>query len=412
MSNKLIQFAIVSIFNLVLITGCGGGGSASTPSSPDTPSPPTPPPPTGQPLDERINMISPTLVTTNQPVGLVAMVTNGAEIVKSKWVQTAGPSTGFLAGNSQVIGFDVKEVGDYRFTYTGTDSGGNTTEQEVTFVAEESDSSTTAQIRLDHAVTERGKVSLRADSSNPQVRFALTWRQISGPTIPTSALTPQDNFLFFNAPSVTKDELLQFEAVLTFEDGTQDTDAVYVLVKNTEINSSGFFPDAASRIVSEDVYAFNAQGQYANVLVGCVYNNLINESCTFGNLPIIAQSATNPTIDDIMDRVVVSHDWMAERFRQYLETSPVSADMIRLLKAVTAIVIAVNVRPSFYWAATGAIYLDPDKFWITPQERDTLNDAPDFRSSFGGELQFIMPWRYVKDGENYLRELTTLKNNA
>lgn len=36
---------------------------------------------------------------------------------------------------------------------------------------------------------------------------------------------------------------------------------------------------------------------------------------------------------------------------------------------------------------------------MTPQERDTLNETPDYRSDFGEDLSFIDAWRIVKDNE-------------
>ncbi|MGL5360556.1 MAG: hypothetical protein ACRDBI_12710, partial [Shewanella sp.] len=70
-----------------------------------------------------------------------------------------------------------------------------------------------------------------------------------------------------------------------------------------------------------------------------------------------------------------------------------------LLQSVTAVVISYDVRPSFYWVVTGAIYLDPSDLWLTPAQRDSINEAPDYRSNFGNELNFIMPWRYVKNNQ-------------
>ncbi|MCY7294107.1 hypothetical protein [Alteromonas sp. a30] len=401
MKNKRLRYATIGALSFTTLVNCGGGGSASTPLAP--PSNPVPPVNSSAPLSERLTLITPEQVETNQSVGLVATVTAGAEITRSNWIQTAGPNVQFLAKNSQVIGFDVIQSGDYRFTYQGTDANGDTSEKEVSFSVSESDASAKAMVRLDHAVTEQGKVSLRVDSSDANNANAqISWRQISGPTISQDQLTVHGHFLFFDAPAVTRDTLLEFEARLRFSDGSEDTDNAFVLVKNTDINGGGFFPDASSRIVSEDVYTYQPQSPYANVLVNCVYNNQIDTSCPFSTLPLIGGDSPNPDIDDIMQRVVVSHDWMAERFREYLETSPVSNDIIGLLKAVTAIVISVDVRPSFYWAATGAIYLDAANFWVTPEERDTLNDVPDFRSAFGNELRFIMPWRYAENGEDYL----------
>ncbi len=54
------------------------------------------------------------------------------------------------------------------------------------------------------------------------------------------------------------------------------------------------------------------------------------------------------------------------------------------------------MRPSFYYSATGAIYLDADSFWLTAEERDVIDEAPDFRSDFGRDLQYSGLWRYVE----------------
>lgn len=407
MKKNVFRLTTIGMLSATMLAGCGGGGGGSTtaaPTPPSTPSNPAPPPSSSAPLVDRLALVTPEQVETNQSISLIAMVESGAEITQSTWTQTTGPAVTFLADNSQVIGFDVSEAGEYTFSYQGTDSNGTTAQQEVNFSVQQGSNAANAMVRLDHAVTETGKVSFRVDSSDPNNAIAsVAWTQIAGPTLTSSQLTAQENFLFFDAPDVNQDQLIEFQAAVTFANGNQDTDSAFVLVKNTEVNNGGFFPDAAGRIVSEDVYAYRPQSQYANVLVDCVYNNQIDTSCSFGALPLIGQAGvTVPSVDAIMQRVVVSHDWMAERFREYLTNSPVSEDIRQLLNAVTAIVISVDVRPSFYWAATGAIYLDADNFWVTPEERDTLNDVPDFRSAFGGDLQFIMPWRYAQDGVNYL----------
>lgn len=136
---------------------------------------------------------------------------------------------------------------------------------------------------------------------------------------------------------------------------------------------------------------------YAGVLRDCTFSNTRSDSCTFGDLPLIGSEVRDPTIDDVMDRVLVSHAWMGPRFREVLEALP--TDMLLMLRAVTAVVISSDVRPSFYWSATGAIYLDPEYIWLTPEERATIPTTPDFRSDFGADLQFAMPWRYVKDDD-------------
>ena len=72
-----------------------------------------------------------------------------------------------------------------------------------------------------------------------------------------------------------------------------------------------------------------------------------------------------------------------QRFKEFLETMDPHGDFKNLLRATTAIVISYDVRPSYYWVVTGAIHLDPDNLWLTPDERDTINQAPDYRASFG-----------------------------
>ncbi len=100
-----------------------------------------------------------------------------------------------------------------------------------------------------------------------------------------------------------------------------------------------------------------------------------------------------------MDRVVVSHDWMGETFEQLLRTQA-SQDMLRLFNGVTAIVIGAQVRPSFYYALTGAIYLDAENFWLTAAQRDVINEAPDFRSDFDRDLMYSGVWRYTQNNQN------------
>lgn len=385
------------------LTACGGGssdsGSAATPAPAPAPTP-APPPPSTSSLSDRIEITTPSAPVVGQSIGVVARLTSGSSIVTSQWRQTAGPSVALLSANSQVIGFDAPAAGDYSFTYQATDGTGASAEKTASFSVAAGDAM--ANVRLDHAVVEGGKVSLRVDSPTPDAISSVNWQQLSGPTPAASSVETQGNFLFFDAPTVPNDQLIRYRATITMSDGQQFSDESSVLVKNNTINSQGFFPSALGRNVSAEMHPYNADSPYADALSACVYNNQIDASCSFSQLPLIGQENQAPSVEDIMDRVLVSHQWMGDRFREYLQESPVASDMITLLRATTAVVISYEVRPSFYWSATGAIYLDADNFWVTPQERDTLNDVPDFRSSFGQELQFIMPWRYVRNNRSYL----------
>lgn len=139
--------------------------------------------------------------------------------------------------------------------------------------------------------------------------------------------------------------------------------------------------------------AFVDASPYSQLLSGCIAASEQSESCTLQTLPLIGLEHGDPDIAAVMNRVVVSHDWMGQRFEAVLGQLP--ADILTLLKGVTAVVIDDDIRPSFYTTLTGAIYLDPANLWLTNAEKATISRAADFRSGFGDELAFRSLWRYV-----------------
>jgi len=146
-----------------------------------------------------------------------------------------------------------------------------------------------------------------------------------------------------------------------------------------------------------DLEPYLENGPYADLLVGCVNIEFADESCPFGELPLLGMEAPAPDVDDVMDRVVVSDGWMGVRFQQALQT--LEPDILLLLRSVTAIVIDDDINPSFYWRATGAIYLDPYYLWTTNAEKATVSKEEDYRASFGDDLNFEVFARYVKDDD-------------
>jgi hypothetical protein len=127
----------------------------------------------------------------------------------------------------------------------------------------------------------------------------------------------------------------------------------------------------------------------------CVQARTTSQSCSLSTLPLIGENDSNITKDMIMDRVVVSHSWMGERFSQMLDV--LDDDMKFLLGSVTTIVIDSNIRPSYYWTMTGAIYLDPRYLWLTPGEAKTIEVQDDFRSNYDQDLTFERFERYTKN---------------
>jgi len=137
---------------------------------------------------------------------------------------------------------------------------------------------------------------------------------------------------------------------------------------------------------------------YRDHLVKCALIEQASSACRLSTLPYVGQTTANPTKADIMARVIVSHGWMATRFSQLLDQLP--EDIYQLFGSITVVVIGAEIRPSYYWGATGAIYLDPADLWLTAAERDTISRVPDYRSDFARELNFVNLGRSVI-GNNY-----------
>jgi len=378
--------------SMLLLTACGGGGSDSTSTSALATSTTPTSPPSVQVVNNAINTFDET-VSVNQAVELFLYYPQSV-VSNIEWTQTSGDTVTFLTPNSKGIAFTPKASGDYTIQVSFTLNGNRENLTRTISVANEQAS---ISARLGHVVAEGNKVSLRANLANNLNTNTITWEQTAGPTITLADNTNLNSTaIFFDAPNVQQDTFVVFE-VSTNTNNTTVQDTVAILIENkNDIASNAIFDERIS-----DTFAYETNSPYKNSLVKCVYSNRItvNNICTLNELPLIAHDTTTPSVDDIMDRVVVSHQWMGDRFKTFLEEYDIHNDLKNMLRATTAIVISYDIRPSFYWGATGAIYLDANNFWLTPDERDTLNEAPDYRASFGNDLQFVIPWRYVRNND-------------
>lgn len=154
-------------------------------------------------------------------------------------------------------------------------------------------------------------------------------------------------------------------------------------------------PNSPIPEVAVDTFPYVAEATFAPALKPCVYQGDNTEECTLQRLPFLGQENVAPDIDAIMQRVLVSHRWMGDNFRSVLETLP--EDLLLMLRSVTAVVIASDIRPSYFRPDTGAIYLDADYVWLTAAQQAEINQDEDFRSGFGSALQVALPWRFVQN---------------
>ncbi len=334
-------------------------------------------------------------------------------IASVQWRQTGGASVPLPADKTQTISFDPPEPGSYGFEVTYKDAFGVERKEAQTLQVAAAPSSETARltVRASHSVRMGGKVSLRAWPSLPEGDSLKTivWTQLEGPAVTLDTRNPRQ--ALFTAPTVSRDTLIRLRATLYTTQGKVDSDEAMVLV---EYKQQAPASDSNAMWAGDQIsrtYPYKPNGPYASVLRNCVYDPGIYHSgprynvCVLGTLPFIAQQkgGATPTVDEVMDRVLVSHDWLGRNFEAFLREHDANGDMRRMLGSVTAIVLSTHIRPSFYYAGTGAIYLDGESFWLTPEERDTMNEAPDYRSEFGNALQFDTLWRYTKDNQRLFK---------
>ncbi len=379
MNNKLAIFSLS-----MLLIACNGNGSSSSSDTATIVQP-----------DEHIQI--------GQSVELL-LLSPGETVSNIKWQQTSGTPLTFYADTSKVIGFTPLAAGDYSFSVSYNNENNQQQQLNYQFNVEQNQARITA--RLGHTVVEGNDVSLISypiadDNALPLETDSITWQQTQGPSVSfTDSDTDGKAAVFFDAPQVTQDTVLQF-TVSGQINGERYSDNIAILVENSDSQVASSDDSPFSERTAK-VFLYNPDSPAGQTLIDCVYANKAryDNSCTLTQTPLIAQINESPTVDDIMDRVIVSHQWMGDQFKKFLQTyDNKHHDFKNLLRATTAIVISYDIRPSFYHPYTGAIYLDPSDLWETPEQRDTINQTPDFRVAFGSDLQFEMPWRYVKNNE-------------
>lgn len=160
--------------------------------------------------------------------------------------------------------------------------------------------------------------------------------------------------------------------------------------------SSSDYDEFACIHINDFVSANGSATAMSRSIAQCTILFSNDNACPLGKLGFIAAKSTNPSKQQILDKLIVSHPWMADNFASFLDSMP--ADMFNLFASVTAIVIHADIRPAFFWRDTGAIYIDPYYLWLTAEEFTTISEEEDYRSNFGAQLNFISLNRYVKNG--------------
>lgn len=338
----------------------------------------------------------------------LALGSCGGSIAAPVWTQTGGPVVNLLSHRTQAIAFDPPQPGAYTFSVSFTDSAGASRSETKTLNVGAPPAVHKISVRNSHAVRMGGNVSVRAwpQLSTGELVRSISWSQLEGPAV---TLDTSDNHrALFTAPLVARDTVIRLRAAITTSSGVTDSHDVMVLVERyTQADSSNANAVWDGMHVSR-VYPYQASGPWAAVLTRCVYDANMQVAganaslCPLSTLPILAQETGGdlPTVEQVMARVLVSHDWLGKNFEAFLRSHDTRGDFRRMMNSVTAVVLGAQVRPSFYFTLSGAIYLDADNFWLDAAERDTINEAADYRSDFASDLSFSTPWRYVQNGRS------------
>nr|PMH99522.1 hypothetical protein BCU55_14390 [Shewanella sp. 10N.286.48.A6] len=392
MKNNMAITAILA--SVTFLSACGGSSDSSSPGDPETTLPinvcETSSGLTTVNNGTELNFNVEQQYYVNQSASITVGVSNqNSNDYQFNWQQTAGPALDISSENSPVLAFYIPEAADYSFTVEAT-SGQISYSDKISISAAQM--SQQLNVYSDHQVVAGNDVSLRLGQINNQVPSNIQWCYFSDQQISLD-LTNAERPLFTAPDNIAEDTFVGLKVTADFA-GETLTDEVFVLVTKQNAITSPYFDSPIAK-----TYAYNSASPYAINAQRCVYSNQLNQTCELNDLPLIGQQLDSETIADVMDRVVVSHDWMGRNFEQFLTEADPNSDFIKLLQSVSAVVISYDIRPSFYWVATGAIYLDPEYLWLSPTERDTINEAPDYRSDFGNDLKFIMPWRYVKNND-------------
>jgi hypothetical protein len=386
---KHLIFRPVALTLALLLTACGGGGGDSG----------TPP---AALCDITISADS--AVASGKTAGAAAL-SSCSRIASIAWSQVSGPAVTLLAARSPTVAIETGATGVIRLRADATLEDGRSTSASTDITVGAPVIGSYLSVRADHALRIGTDTSVRAWPSlaiGDRVS-KIVWSQVAGPTVTMD--TTDQNILMFRAPaSATVDTALKFRATLTTTLGKVDSDEVIISIDRQADTPNGYIFKNTAR-----VHPYAAGGAYTNVLARCSYDVSLyyrsdsNTSlCPAATLPLLQADVApggTPTVDQVMSRVLVSHDFLGANFKKFLETQDTNGDFRRMLNAVSTIVIGSHVRPSFYQPATGAIYLDANYLWLTPEQRDVVTEVPDYRLAFDDALNFTSLGRQVKNND-------------
>ncbi|MBC7454656.1 MAG: hypothetical protein H7335_13310 [Massilia sp.] len=389
-----------------LLASCGGGGSGAA-----TPAPVTPVGVTPGTTACSVRVVADSIVEAGKSAGATALGCTST-LADVSWTQISGPAITLLAARSPTVSFEAGTVGTVRLRADVHLMDGSAASASADVVVSAALGGSFVTVRADHSVRPGTATSVRAWPTlfGADTVRDIVWTQIDGPSVTMD--TTDSRVLLLTAPVSTTDTVLKFRAVMTTSSGRQDQDEVMIGVEAQGAKPNGYLFDSTER-----VHVYRSAGLYGPVLARCAYDislyyqdGLRNNFCSAATLPLLQTEAgvgAIPSVAQIMGRVLVSHDFLGANFEQFLLTQDTQGDFRRLLAGVSSIVLGAHVRPSYYTPATGAIYLDANNLWLTPEQRDVVTEVPDYRLAFDDALHYSAFGRLVKNNSYARRNFSS-----
>ncbi len=336
-------------------------------------------------------------VSLNEPV-VMAVINDLKTIAAISWVQLAGPDVKLPGQATKLVSFVPVAVGNYLFRADIEFDDGETAEHEFAFSV--IPATKLVNIQLDRSVLMGQEVSLRAHLDDSLEAESVSWESLNTPEVGFQQDPGDSRLMHFTAPNISDDSVILFKVSVATSEGEVASDVATIVVEKADRLARDYRQIFNHRLAR--THPFIADGPFRDDLVYCVYSNQIfsDTTCSFLKLPLLGMHTELPSIADIMDRVVVSHDWMGKRFQEFLQLTADKTDFAKLFRSVTAIVISEDIGSSFFHAATGALYLRPRILALTPAERATLLESA--MPSGSNDLSFFTRWRYTLDGSAVL----------
>jgi hypothetical protein len=391
----------------LVLGGCGGGGGA-----PFTP----PPDPPVLPPASAVQVVADAGIAAGKMASATALPASGV-VADISWTQVSGPTVSLLASRSPTVAFESASVGLVRLRADVRMTDGSTSSVTADINVGAAPVGSHVTVRADHAVRPGADTSVRAwpTLAAGETLSKIVWTQLSGPSVTMDTST--ERVLMFRAPAAGSGTTLRFRATMTTSSGGQDQDEVTIGLDRAPATPDGSLFDNVAR-----VHPYRSAGLYTSVLARCTWDtglfyldNARNNLCTAGTLPLLETEAgpgAIPSVAQVMGRVLVSHDVLGANFEQFLLTQDPHGDFRRLLGATTAIVLGSHVRPSFYFSATGAIYLDANNLWLGAAERDLVTEVPDYRLAFDDALNYSAFGRQVRNNAYVRRAFPSTERNT